>query len=203
MPEIIRETRVPGLTHSGSAPATTSPRKLSGRAFGVSTSTVTPSSRFASWRIAAISSKVVSGVGSTSRSKSLSSVSFPDNIDPKRRGLRTRYRSTKARSASRFRLSDSEGRMAKWYPKGIFPCYGLDDGYCSCACSLRCWISTSMARNKGRLGGTLHRRAPCDARLGTKLLLATPDQKLCITPTPYILGSAPTLVGGRPGSAPR
>jgi hypothetical protein len=127
MPEIIRETRIPRLTHSGSAPATTSPRKLSGRAFGVSTSTVTPSSCFASWRIAAISSKVVSGVGSTSRSRSLASVSFPDNTDPNRRGLRTRYRSTKARSASRFRLSDSDGLMAKWYRKDTFPCYGVDD----------------------------------------------------------------------------
>lgn len=73
----IIDQALPMLAHTGTACASTVARNVSGSAFGVSTSTGTPSSSRSSWRIAPMSNSVASGVGSTSRSKSLSSVSQP------------------------------------------------------------------------------------------------------------------------------
>ena len=90
---------IPG--HTGCASAMTLARKASGKAFGVITSTETPSSCSNSCRMAPMSKSVVSGVGSIGMSRSLPSWSFPWRTEPKTRAFLARCRSTTTRMATR------------------------------------------------------------------------------------------------------
>src|SRR5690606_38955555 len=76
--------------HSGRASRSTWSRKRTGRSPGVRTSTGTPSSSSRAICRPPRSNRVVSGVGSTSRSRSLPSRSVPCTTDPYTRGLATR-----------------------------------------------------------------------------------------------------------------
>ena len=78
----------------GLASDRTRSRKLSGKAFGVTTSTTKPSKLFSSRRIAPISKSEVFGVGSMRISRSLSSRSVPCTTEPNTRGLRALCLST-------------------------------------------------------------------------------------------------------------
>src|SRR5579883_108422 len=60
--------------------------------------------------MAAMSIKVVCGVGSTSRSRSLSSVSTPCSTEPNTRRLWTRCRAAISRSVERWASKASDGR---------------------------------------------------------------------------------------------
>src|SRR3989338_1541112 len=77
MAKVFRQAERIGFAHTGKASFITQSLKLSCNAPGVRTSTDMPSNFFNSYWIAPISKSVVSGVGSTSRSRSLSSVSLP------------------------------------------------------------------------------------------------------------------------------
>ena len=88
-----------------------------GRLFGVRTSTWTPSSRSASIWMAASVIRVVCGVGSTSRSRSLSCASSPWAVEPNTRGCSTPCRRTISRNRALFNLNASEGFM------GLFKVY--------------------------------------------------------------------------------
>ena len=85
MAEIVGQARASALI-----PASPRSRNLSGNPFGVSTSTVTPSSWRNSLRIAPMSNIVASGAGSTRMSRSLSSVSLPCKTEPNTLALEAR-----------------------------------------------------------------------------------------------------------------
>src|SRR5271165_5231182 len=72
-----------GVLHRGSACCRTLSRNFDGNPFGVDTDTVTPSNCPASICNLAMVNKLVDSVGSTSKSRSLSSVSVPVKTEPK------------------------------------------------------------------------------------------------------------------------
>ena len=74
------------VLHKGRAWRKTVPRNFGGNPFGVSTDTGTPSNFSASILKAASVKRLVDSPGSTSKSRSLWSVSVPVKIDPKTRG---------------------------------------------------------------------------------------------------------------------
>lgn len=78
----------------GLASDRTRSRNLSGKAFGVTTSTSMPNKLFSLRRIAPISKSDVSGVGSIRISRSLPSRSVPCTTEPKTLGLRALWLST-------------------------------------------------------------------------------------------------------------
>src|SRR5271157_2970104 len=75
-----------GVLHRGWACCNTWLRNFGGNPFGVNTDTGTPSNSSASIFKPAIVSRLVDSAGSTSKSRSLSSVSVPLKTDPKTRG---------------------------------------------------------------------------------------------------------------------
>ena len=90
-----------GVRHSGSACCNTRSRNFTDKNFGVSTDTCTPSNSSASCSSPASVNKVVESVGSTSKSRSLPSVSVPVKTDPKTRGRDRPWRLTSCRNAAR------------------------------------------------------------------------------------------------------
>jgi hypothetical protein len=94
-----------GVLHRGRARCKTVLRNFGGNAFGVSTEAGTPSNFSASILKAARVKRLVDSAGSTSKSRSLCSVSVPVKTDPKRRGRdrpwRLESRCNSARCAAR------------------------------------------------------------------------------------------------------
>src|SRR5271157_486037 len=82
--QVVFETL--GVLHRGRACCNTLLRNFGGKPFGVNTDTGTPSKFSASIFKPASVSRLVDSAGSTSKSRSLSSVSVPLKTDPKTRG---------------------------------------------------------------------------------------------------------------------
>ena len=109
MAEVVSETAV---GHTGMASARTFARNLGGKSPGVKRSTGTPSSSSSSICRPPRSNSVAPGCGSTSRSRSLSSVSLPCRTDPNTRGLEARKRWAASRTASRWLTRAMDGFTA-------------------------------------------------------------------------------------------
>ena len=97
--------------HNGRASPMTCARIRAGRSRGVTTSTRTPSRSSSSTCRPPKSNRVVPGCGSTSKSRSLPSLSVPCSTEPNTRGLRTRKRATASRIDFSRCLRVSEGLM--------------------------------------------------------------------------------------------
>lgn len=95
--------------HNGLASARTCALKRDGRSPGVLTSTGTPRSASSSTCSPPKSNSVVSGEGSTSKSRSLSSLSAPCRTEPNTRGLLTRNLRAASRMAWLFSWRAREG----------------------------------------------------------------------------------------------
>lgn len=95
--------------HSGLASARTCALKRDGRSPGVRTSTGTPRRVSSSTCSPPKSKSVVSGEGSTSKSRSLSSLSAPCRTEPNTRGLLTRNLRAASRMAWLFSCRAREG----------------------------------------------------------------------------------------------
>jgi transposase InsO family protein len=89
----------------------TSLRNFGGNAFGLSTDTGTPSSFSASILKAASVNRLVDRAGSTSKSRSLCSVSVPLTTDPKTRGRDRPWRLTSCRNSPLCTARVSDGFM--------------------------------------------------------------------------------------------
>src|SRR4029077_64567 len=89
----------------------TSLRNFGGNAFGLSTDTGTPSSFSASILKAASVNRLVDRAGSTSKSRSLCSVSVPLTTDPKTRGRDRPWRLTSCRNSPLCTARASDGFM--------------------------------------------------------------------------------------------
>ena len=100
-----------GTARSGRASAITCARIRAGKSPGVTTSTGTPNISSSSTCSPPRSNKVVPGCGSTSRSRSLPSLSVPCRTDPNTRGLRTWNRVAASRIVSTRCRSTSDGFM--------------------------------------------------------------------------------------------
>jgi hypothetical protein len=98
-----------GVPHKGRECCNTSLRNLGGKAFGVSTDTGTPRSFSASILNAASVNKLVDSAGSTSKSRSLSSVSVPLKTDPKTRGRARPCCPTSSRNSLRCAARAADG----------------------------------------------------------------------------------------------
>src|SRR5579859_3113279 len=99
------------FAHTGRASARTRSRNLGGRSPGVRRSTGTPRSSSSSICSPPRSKRVAPGSGSTSRSRSLPSPSWPCNTEPKTRTFAVRKRRAASRTALRFRSRATEGFM--------------------------------------------------------------------------------------------
>src|SRR3954452_18692762 len=99
------------MGHNGSACCSTWSRKFIDRNAGVRTETRTPSKAPAWCSRRARVNKVVVSDGSTSRSRSLSSVSVPVRTDPKTRGRDRLWLLTSFRKADRWAAKASDGFM--------------------------------------------------------------------------------------------
>jgi len=110
VPEVVFDAF--GMPHRGRACCKTLLRNFGGNAFGVSTDTGTPRSFSASIFKAASVSRLVDSAGSTSKSRSLSSVSVPFKTDPKTRGRAKPWRLTRCRNSVRCAARASDGFIA-------------------------------------------------------------------------------------------
>ena len=119
--------------HTGCASDNTTALSVSGNAFGVRTSTGHPKSACNPFLILAISSKEVSGVVSTRRSRSLPSVSSPRRTEPKTRAFTALFVLTMRWISARLASNASEGLM-----QSVFPQRGHCIQYIALDHSLKC-----------------------------------------------------------------